>query len=392
MTKRLLIYSEYHLCMLAGGERWILEVAPRLRDRYGWDISIFTTTLGRNRENLSKVREILGGRGIEYSVLEASTLGLAQVYVAPKNLQVLRDCQENSDAVYWLDGIPRPFSDGVLKSMVFRGRKPLIQGLHLTPFVPRARRPSHKLYNLFSRMRLVNPLEKNNYYHTINRDYYRILRSRGVKTFYVPNGVDTKSFVPSRKKFDEFTVLFIGSRWAKGSDFVPDIVRNTLGRVRNTRFVLVGGPASFPVLRSMLEKLGDNYPGSIAFKPLASHEELRELYSKSHLFLFPSRHEGFGTVVLEAQCCGLPVLAFDIPGAPRDVIVNGVTGSLVDPYDLDAMASEIVRYHALWKEDPEAYRNMSLRSRKRALTFDWDSVVARIHHNISEITYNSDGR
>jgi len=190
----------------------------------------------------------------------------------------------------------------------------------------------------------------------------------------------------SDEKFDEFTVLFIGSRWQKGADFVPHIINSTLKRDKSISFILVGGVASLPALRSQLEKLKEKYP-HISFVSSLSDEDLRELYSKSHLFLFPSRYEGFGNVVLEAQSCGLPVLAFNIAGAPRDVIVDGITGSLVAPYDLDAMAKEIVRYHVLWEKDPETYRKISLEARERALKFDWSNVVAKIHLCLSEIVH-----
>lgn len=51
-------------------------------------------------------------------------------------------------------------------------------------------------------------------------------------------------------------------------------------------------------------------------------------YSAMDVFVLPSYREGFGSVILEAQAMGIPVIATDIPG-PREALVNGKTGILV---------------------------------------------------------------
>jgi len=385
MEKRLLIYSEYHLSMMAGGEHWVLEVAPRLKSKHGWKVSIVTTTLGMNRKNTSRAKSRLDQCDIEYFSVEPASVGSSRLYTAPKCLQLLRDVEKNSDVIYWLDGPPRPLSDALLKTLLFGGKRPLVQGIHLPIFIPTPKRPSHKLHNFLNLARLINPLERTNHYHAVNRDDYRILRSRGFRTFYIPNGVDTRFFEPSDEKFDTFTITFVGSSWAKGADFVPYIVDNVLKNDKKVHFVLCKGIASLPALASQLEKLQGKYPGHISLKPSLSHEDLRELYSKSHLFLFPSRYESFGIVVLEAQSCGIPVVTFDIPGAARDVVVNGVTGSLIPPYDLDSMVKEIIRYHTLSAENPENYNEISLKARERALLFDWNNIADEMCLHLSGI-------
>lgn len=58
-------------------------------------------------------------------------------------------------------------------------------------------------------------------------------------------------------------------------------------------------------------------------------QNLVELYySAMDVFVLPSYREGFGSVILEAQAMGIPVIATDIPG-PREALVNGKTGMLV---------------------------------------------------------------
>jgi glycosyltransferase involved in cell wall biosynthesis len=66
-------------------------------------------------------------------------------------------------------------------------------------------------------------------------------------------------------------------------------------------------------------------------------EELAQHYAGADVFVFPSRTDTFGIVMLEANACGLPVAAFPVPG-PVDLVVNGRNGIL--HHDLRAACLE----------------------------------------------------
>lgn len=51
--------------------------------------------------------------------------------------------------------------------------------------------------------------------------------------------------------------------------------------------------------------------------------------------------EGFGLVLLEAKQYGLPVVGFNCPTCPADIVIDGVNGYLVTPYDIDDMSDKI---------------------------------------------------
>ena len=58
-------------------------------------------------------------------------------------------------------------------------------------------------------------------------------------------------------------------------------------------------------------------------------------------FLLPSRWEGFGHVIIEAIACGLPVIAFDCPYGPADILSGRQGGVLVEPQDISGLAQAI---------------------------------------------------
>ena len=85
-----------------------------------------------------------------------------------------------------------------------------------------------------------------------------------------------------------------------------------------TKVIVGDGPA-----RAMLEQ---KYPQAV-FLGARHGEQLAEIYASADVFVFPSRTDTFGLVLLEALASGLPVAAFPVTG-PRDVIGNAPVGVL----------------------------------------------------------------
>jgi len=135
---------------------------------------------------------------------------------------------------------------------------------------------------------------------------------------------------------------------------------NALGG-RDAHLVIVGdGPA-----RSDLEEALRG--SSVTFTGYLQGVALAEAYASSDLFVFPSRTETFGQVVLEAMASGLAVLGFDADGV-RDLVRDGETGRLVQD---DAFTREFL----MLMDTPQLRSQMGLRAREAAEQRTWASVM-----------------
>lgn len=170
----------------------------------------------------------------------------------------------------------------------------------------------------------------------------------GARLTVVPAGVDLDRFAPGEPIEDDAPeLLFVGRlQPLKG----PDVAIRTLAAVRahrpTARLRIIGGvsgtgqgrtgPAE---LRRLATRLGVG--DAVTLEGALDQAALVDRYRAAKVLLAPSRSETFGLVALEAQACGLPVVAADVPGL--QAVVRG-GGTLVRGHDPSDHAAAALRY------------------------------------------------
>jgi len=171
---------------------------------------------------------------------------------------------------------------------------------------------------------------------TDRKEYQELLP--GTPVVRIPNAVGPVRQPPAQR--EEGLVVAAGRLVGqKGFDLLIPAFRQVVDRYPDWRLRIYGTGPKKDRLRELLKehKLGDNVT------LMGRTERLDEELAKASFYVLSSRFEGLPMVMIEAMAQALPVVAFDCPTGPADVLTSGVDGLLVPPKDVDALAAAMVR-------------------------------------------------
>ncbi|PFJ17424.1 UDP-glucose--polyglycerol phosphate glucosyltransferase [Bacillus cereus] len=104
--------------------------------------------------------------------------------------------------------------------------------------------------------------------------------------------------------------------------------------------------------------------------------------SKSSIYALSSRFEGFGMVIVEAMQCGVPVVSFDCPKGPAEIIKNNQDGLLIEDGDVDAFSEGLIDLI----EDKEKRKNFAKRGLKNVKRYEirnigrlWEDLIKELN-------------
>lgn len=182
------------------------------------------------------------------------------------------------------------------------------------------------------------------------------LDSRGFHhTVLWPRGVDAQRFRMHGKSFlsaPRPIFMYVGRVAVEKN--IEDFLKL---RLPGTKYVVGDGPE--------LDRLRSDYP-EVQFVGAKTGMELARHFAAADVFVFPSRTDTFGVVMLEALASGVPVAAYPVRG-PVDIVTNGETGFLDD--DLEKAALQALAL------DPD-------RCRQFALRFSWPNSAKYFIKNL----------
>ena len=99
-----------------------------------------------------------------------------------------------------------------------------------------------------------------------------------------------------------------------------------------------------PLRTSLQERVNElGLVGSVNMLGLVPPSNLGEYYERSGMFLFPTHEDTFGVVIAEAAAHGLPIIVSRYAGASGEFVRHGENGFIIDPNDVTAAASAVLR-------------------------------------------------
>ena len=160
-------------------------------------------------------------------------------------------------------------------------------------------------------------------------------------------------------------VIFVGRMDSqKGYQYLDAIWRIVEKRHPDWRLDIYGEGADLPENNSLIPKGKHVYPH-------AQTLDVLNKYKESSILVLTSVYEPFGLVMPEAMSCGIPVVAFDCPYGPSDIISDGKDGFLVDCYDVEAFADKL----CMLIENEVLRKQMGINAIQSALRFQKDIIM-----------------
>ena len=188
------------------------------------------------------------------------------------------------------------------------------------------------------------------------------------RTEIIPNSMP---FFPEQaSSCENKQVIFVG-RFSeqKGLNYLIKTWEGVYKKHKDWTLHMYGEGEQKAILLDLIEK-ADLTDAVVVHEPT---RQIMEKYQESSIFLLTSRFEGLPMVLIEAQACGLPIVSFNCPWGPADIIKNGEDGFLVEYLNTDEAAHRVCQLI----ENDELRKRMGRQARINVQRYRRDKVMKR---------------
>ena len=194
------------------------------------------------------------------------------------------------------------------------------------------------------------------------------------KVHVIPNPLT--SYPKQIKEHDEthYRIICAGRlNYQKGFDLLIEAFSIIADKCPEWHIDIFGSGDEEPALRELLSK--KNLEQRIFIHPATDH--IYDEFQNSDFFVFSSRFEGWGLVLVEAMSCGTPPVSFMCDYGPEDIITDGVDGILVKDGDTQELAIKMLwmtQHPAERQKMGKAARITAQKYKKEIVTEQWIAI------------------
>lgn len=203
-----------------------------------------------------------------------------------------------------------------------------------------------------------------------------------IKVIYC--GIDHQLFKvnPDLKKDPTPSILYLGRlKKYKSVDLLIKALPLVLNKVPDVRLVIVGEGDYKPELQNLTKNLG--LEDKVFFTGFVDEKTKVEWLHRAWVSVYPSVKEGWGLTNIEANACGTPAIASDVPGL-KESVLPGKTGFLFKYGQIKDLADKIVKVIT----EKELRDRFSKEGVVWANNFSWEKVVKEVEELLQDVVRN----